>query len=99
MRVHLAVQVKSQSAIRILRDNDDECSGIAEVEQYIAVIEKVDCLIDIWNNTGMGNRKEFKECEMINSPNHFHLEELFEILYLFSEWKIEAGEYNKEYIP
>ena len=99
MRVHLAVQVKSQSAIRIFRDNAEKCSGIAEVEPHIAVIEKVDRLIDIWNNTGMSNRKEFKGCEMIDSPNHFHLEELFEILDLFCEWKIEAGDNNKQYIP
>ena len=47
----------------------------------------------------MSNRKKLKGCEMINSPNNFHLEELFEVLDLFCEWKIEAEDNTKQYIP
>ena len=69
------------------------------MQPIIDIIEKVDRMIDIWNNTGISNRNEFKGCEMINSPDHFHIEELFKILDIFCEWKRDCGENTKEFIP
>ena len=99
MRVHLEVLVMIQSAITLLKDICDVLGGMYEVEPMIAIIEKIDRMINIWNNTSMGSRKVWKGCEMINSPTHFHIEELFEILDVFCEWKEEANNNTKELIP
>ena len=89
MRVHLAVQVMSQQAITVLKDNADKCGVINEVQPMMSTIEKVD---NIWNNTGISNRNIWKGYKMINSPNPLHVEEIFLILDVFSEWKKEAVE-------
>ena len=47
----------------------------------------------------MSNRGENKGCEILNSPSHFHLQELLNILITFTEWKNEAGVNVKEFVP
>ena len=98
MRVHLSVQAFSQCTLRLIDRCAPNCGGISKYSSQIEVIKKVDRLVDICNNTSMSNRNEFKGCEMINSPDHFHLEELFDILELFSEWRAEAGKNQEEFI-
>ena len=39
-----------------------------------------------------------KGCEEINSPHHFHLQELIEILEVFAEWKAGA-KFKANFIP
>ena len=43
------------------------------------MIIKIDRLVDIMNNTDVSNRGERKGCEMIDSPNRFHIQELLDI--------------------
>ena len=52
----------------------------------------MDGLIDIMN----GNHA--KGCGPINHPDHLHLDELKQILKVFCEWKIEAGDKKENFI-
>jgi hypothetical protein len=89
MRVHLAVQVLSESVVRLIeryvKDPEVQKEHEGDIEkQYAplkALISSCDRLVDIWN----ANRD--KKCECIDSPNHPHIKELREILQLFAEWK------------
>ena len=53
------------------------------------MIIKIDRLVDIMNNTDVSNRSERKGCEMIDSPNRFHIQELLDILTFFVNDKIK----------
>ena len=63
----------------------------------IDVFEKVDRLIDIMNGTAFSNKKD-RDVELINTPKHRHISELFDVLRLFEEWKNECGGFNHKYI-
>ena len=72
--------------------------GVDKFSSDVTAIGKIDRLVDIWNNTDINNRKEVKGCEMINSPDHFHLEELLSIFDVFCEWRNEAEKNKEEFI-
>jgi hypothetical protein len=59
------------------------------------IISKVDHLVDIFNGTVKNKNDEPKGCENLNSPSHALLQEVVDILSLFTEWKAEA-ESNKK---
>jgi hypothetical protein len=96
MRVFLAVQVMSQSTIRMIKKHcaKNSDADINEYQGMIEIFEKVDRLVDICNSRGAAEiikvgtaRNTYK----INSPRHKHLADLFDVLRLFEEWKVEAG--------
>ena len=62
------------------------------------VICAIDRLVDICNNTDMSNRGVYKGYEMINSPNHKHLDEILQILTTFCDWSKNKKD-QKDYIP
>ena len=99
MRVHLAVQVVSQSMIRLIDKHASECGGIEKYQSLKKIITSIDRLVDICNNTAMNNQKEFKGCEMINNPNHYHLTELLDILEIFATWKEATANEKTFFIP
>ena len=83
MRVHLAVQVVSES-VAVLIDRYTKEIGVDMVERYAllkTLILACNRLLDIWN----ANYSKRREC--INSPAHAHVKELHSILLLFAEWK------------
>ena len=85
MNVFLAIQV-----IGIIDMYADKCGGNEKYIPLRVLMTKLDRLVDISNNTKTNNRGIVKGCEEIDSPNHFHLKELLEILELFAEWKTES---------
>ena len=90
MKVFLATQVVSATVIRLIDMHADKCGGNKKYQPIRSLIEKIDLLVDISNNTKVNNRGVVKGCEAIDRPNHFHLKQLLEILELFSEWKAES---------
>eukprot|EP00985_Skeletonema_marinoi_P002567 scaffold1057_cov203-Skeletonema_marinoi.AAC.15 len=62
----------------------------------ITIFDKVDRLVDIMNGTGYKNAKD-KQVELINKPQHRHVEELFDILKLFEDWKADTEKYGKKF--
>ena len=83
MRVHLAVQVVSESVAHLI-DRYVKEMGPTIAEKYAplkSIILACDRLVDIWN------ANYSKKCECINSPTHPHLKELRSILLLFDEWR------------
>lgn len=95
MRVFLAVQIPSQTTIKMVNDYCELPDG-GKKEDYAGMLElfeKVDRLVDIINVTKRERRVEYISC-----PRHKHVYELFSILQLFEEWKKEAGGLTKKYI-
>ena len=83
MRVHLAVQVVSES-VAILINRYTKEMGVDMASKYASlktIVLACDRLVDIWN------ANYSKKIECINSPNHDHVKELHIILLLFSKWK------------
>ena len=83
MRVHLVVQVVSESVATLI-DRYTYEMGEDLVVKYAplrCIVTACDRLVDIWN------ANYFKGCECINSPHHHHLKELRTNLLLFAEWK------------
>jgi hypothetical protein len=103
MRVFLAVQIPSQTMIRMINDYckpkaEGGCDG--NLKQYgpmLEIFDKVDRLVDIINATRVKNGKDLK-VEFINSPQHRHILELFSVLQLFEEWKSDAGGFTNHFI-
>ena len=86
MRVHLAVQVVSESVSYLI---DRYCNEMGELTatKYASlktIVLACDRLVDIWN------ANHSKKCECINSPVHPHVKELHCILLLFAEWRNEC---------
>ena len=98
MRVHLAVQVVSNSMVRLINDYAKICGGEKKYESLKLMIIKIDRLVDIMNNTDVSNRGEKKGCKMIDSPDHFHIQELLDIMVFFGKWKDEAKDKDDNYI-
>jgi hypothetical protein len=103
MRVFLAVQVMSQSTIRMIKNycakNSD--ADINEYQGMIEIFEKVDRLVDICNARGAAEITKVgtaRNTYKINSPRHEHLKDLFDVLRLFEEWKVEAGGFTKHFV-
>jgi hypothetical protein len=99
MRVHLAVQVLSTSVVQLIeryvKDPLIQAQHNGDSEKLYAplktLISSCDRLVDICNANGK------KECEYIDSPDHFHIKELRDILQLFHEWK-ESCKSKDEFI-
>jgi len=80
MRVHLAVQVLSES----VGDSIDRYSNEGLLDEYAPLNEIVlvcDRIVDIWN------ANYSKRCECLDMPNDQLIKELHAILLLFVEWK------------
>ena len=90
MKVFLATQVVSATIIRLLDTYADKCGGVAKYAPIRVIVANIDRLVDICNNTRTNSRGVVKGCEQINSPHHFHLQELINILEVFAEWKAGA---------
>ena len=73
MRIYLAVQVISETMLRLIENNAQFCKGIERYSSIVEIIKKVDRLVDICNGTDMSKQKVWKGCECINSPTHKHL--------------------------
>ena len=93
MRVHLAVQVVSNTMVSMI---GTYCKDNEERKQFYEPIKKIcttlDRLVDICNNTSMSSNGVWKGCEPINSPDHRHIGELLDILDIFCEWRNESPE-------
>ena len=76
MRVHLAVQVVSNSMMRLIYDYAHIYGGRDSYKSLKLMVSKIDRVFDIMNNTDINNRGERKGCEMLDSPDHFHIQEL-----------------------
>ena len=86
MRVHLAVQVVSNSVVDLIEKYENR-----EIKDYSSLkmmIVNVDWLVDLWN----GDRR--KGYENINSPNHEYLTSFLSILKVFADWRRENMDYN-----
>ena len=97
MRVFLALQIMSQTCIKMIRDYCENVENLADIKDYEPMIElfdKVDRLVDIMN----GNGYKASNIELINKPRHEHVLELFGILRTFEEWKKECGGYTDKFI-
>ena len=96
MRVFLALQIPSQSTITMLKDHCDpdeyeageSIPNIKEYQPMIDIFEKVDRLVDIMNGRSYKSGKD-KDVELINTPRHRHIKELFDVVLLFEEWRKE----------
>mmetsp|Transcript_33560 Transcript_33560/g.57027 ORF Transcript_33560/g.57027 Transcript_33560/m.57027 type:complete len:436 (+) Transcript_33560:75-1382(+) len=105
MRVFLALQIPSQNTIGMINDycdpdqyeDGEEVPSINEFAPMIAIFEKVDRLVDIMNGRSYKNGKD-KDVELINSPTHRHIEELFDVLRIFVEWKEETKKTPHQFI-
>ena len=100
MRVFLAVQIPSQTTIQMIKDNCNCNENLADIEDYEPMIEifnHVDRLVDVMNGVGFKNGKD-RNVELINSPTHSHILELFDALCIFEDWKEECGGYNNKFI-
>ena len=60
IRVHLAVQVVSNSMVRLIDDYADNCGGRDSYKSLKLMVPKIDRLVDIMNNTDVSNRGERK---------------------------------------
>ena len=60
MRVHLAVQVVSNSMMRLIDDYTDMCGGRDSYKSLKLMVSKIDRLVGIMNNTDVSNRGERK---------------------------------------
>ena len=92
MRVFLAVQIPSQTMIRLIKDCCEAHPDDYDLEAYEPVIEifdKVDRLVDIINAT----RRDLK-VEYIDGPQHKHIFELFSVLQLFQLWREDAENFE-----
>ena len=91
MRVHLAVQVVSES-VAVLIDRYCKEMGAEITKKYASlktIVLACDQLVDIWN------ANHSKKCECIDSPTHPHVKELHCILLLFAEWRSENDSKNE----
>jgi hypothetical protein len=104
MRVFLAVQVMSQSTIGMIKEHcesDDNDDDISIYQGMIEIFDKIDRLVDICNayhedqDTKSGRARNVQK---INHPKHKHVIELFDILRVVEEWKLECGGFNKRFL-
>ncbi|KAL7524454.1 hypothetical protein ACHAXR_000576, partial [Thalassiosira sp. AJA248-18] len=86
MRVFLAVQIPSQTMIKMIRDFCNEQED-----------EDIDELVDIINATRVKNGKNLN-VGFIDKPDHRHIYELFSILQLFEEWREDTEGFTHEFI-
>ena len=104
MTVWRAVQITSQTTIMMIKDCCEQTNNNFDIDNYqpmIDLFDKVDRLIDICNSydenqiTKSGRRRNVRK---LNHPTHDHVRELFEVLKLFEQWRLECGGYNNKFI-
>jgi hypothetical protein len=104
MRVFLAVQVMSQSAINMIKEccaDEDNDEDIDNFKGMIELFTKINRLVDICNGYGAEQRTKSdnrRDVEKIDHPKHRHILELFDILRVVEEWKAECGGFNAKFI-
>ena len=75
---------------------DDNIEYIKDYEPMTGMLEGVD-LIDIMNDNGF--KVKNRKVELINKPGHKHIIKLFDILYVFEEWKSKGdGKFTGNFI-
>jgi hypothetical protein len=103
MKVNLAVQITSQTIITMINENGDgmELVGLDDFSPMILVFDKLDRLVDIIKATRSSNKnaKRPAKCHYINLPSHPHLNELLNILAVFYDWRLEAGDDKDSFVP
>lgn len=93
MRVFLAMQILSQTMIRMIKDYCMlEEEPVEEWEQVTDVIDRIDRMVDVLN------ARWDRGAEQIDSPQHKHMFELFSVLQMFEEWKDDVGGFTFEFI-
>ena len=101
MRVFLALQITSQTCIKMIKDHCECNDNIEVIEDYkpmIELFESVDRPIDIIMN-GNGYKAKNRNVELINKLGHKHIFELFDILCVFEEWKSKGdGKFTGNFI-
>ena len=90
MRVFLTMQVVLGTVIQSIDMYAERCGGVAIYAPIRVLVANIDHLVNIYNNTHMNSRGFAKGCEEIDSPQHFHLQELVNILEVFAEWKSDS---------
>ena len=98
MRVFLALQIPSQTTIKMIKDHCDTFGiNVAKYQPMIDLFNNVDRLVDIMNGKAFQGSKD-KDVQLIDCPKHSHITELFDVLRLFEEWKEESGGFTKKFI-
>ena len=104
MRVFLALQALLQTMINMITDyckpvlEGGMGIGVAkEFTSIILIITAINRLVDIMNGVRFKNGKD-KEVYLIDSPQHPHVFELFDILRLFEDWKEDTGGFTHKFI-
>ena len=100
MRVHLAVQITSQSTLHLLRDQRllKKCKMTEElVAPFIKIVSTFDRLIDIMN-ARLVNNGVLKDGCIIHKPTHRHLMELLHTLKIVTTWKKETVNNKEQFI-
>jgi hypothetical protein len=93
MRVYFAVQINSQSMIRMINNYARHCRG--GLEAY-APMKKMPVIIDKRVNIMNGNKKN--GCNNIHTPTQIHLHQLLDELKGFHKWKKNCEE-KEHFIP
>lgn len=86
--------------MQYIQDNDDVHDS-CEYRGMLKISDKMDRLEDICNARSCNEitkSQTARDTYKIDCPKHKHLTELFDILRLFEEWKMEAGGFNKHFI-
>ena len=98
MRVFFALQIPSQTTIKMIKDHCDTFGiDVAKYQPMIDLFNSVDRLVDIMNGKAFQGSKD-KNVQLIDCPKHSHITELFDVLRLFEEWKEESGGFTKKFI-
>jgi hypothetical protein len=89
--------------ITMINENADsmELVGLDDFSTMILVFDKLDRLVDIMNATRSSNKnaKRPQNCHDINSLSHPHSNELLNILAVFYDWRLEAGDDTDSFVP
>ena len=88
MRVFLAAQFASQTAIKMIQDhcNSNFTNNLEDFAPMMTFLDKLDRLIGIMPGCGFSKGKD-QDVEPIDEPKHCLICELFDILCLFVQWK------------
>ena len=104
MRVFLAVQVMSQSVIIMVTEycnRDDNKSSLEDYKPMLEIFNAMDRLVDIMNcyhENQITKSGGTRDVQKINHPKHRQVKELFDILRLFEEWRLECGKFTTQFI-
>ena len=103
MWVFLALQALSRTMIDMIQDYCkpmiESGMGLGDIDDYELLLQIIAAVnrLDIMNGVWFKNGKD-KEVYLIDSPQHTHIFELFDILRLFKDWKNNTDEFAHEFI-